>query len=192
MLLQVPWSVGDCVFQSDFRVLPLGSFDVVVVMDWLATYSPMQVHWQEKWLNIPYKGQLTVLQGLPTSTPEHMLLHIDAVNTVEGAEPEQMPLPVELQSLLEGYADLFQTPTSLPPSRACDHEIPLMPGAAPVFVRPYRYPPKLKDEIEKQVQEMLSQGLICHCHSPFSSPVLLVRKKDGEYKFYVDFRHLMP
>jgi hypothetical protein len=101
----------------------------------------MQVHWQEKWLASPYKGQLTVLQGLPTSTPKHMLLHIDAMDMVEGAELEQMPLLVELRSLLEDYADLFQTPTSLPPSRACDHEIPLMPGAAPVFVRPYWYPP---------------------------------------------------
>jgi hypothetical protein len=70
MLLQVPWSIGECAFQSDFRVLPLGSFDVVVGMDWLATYSPMQIHRQDKWMSIPYNGQLTVLHGLHTSTPE--------------------------------------------------------------------------------------------------------------------------
>ena len=58
------------------------------------------------------------------------------------------------------------------------------------MVRPYRYPPKLKDEIQQQVQEMLSQGLIRHSQSSFSSPVLLVRKKDGGYRFCVDFRHL--
>ncbi|XP_066365145.1 uncharacterized protein [Miscanthus floridulus] len=40
----------------------------------------------------------------------------------------------------------FKPPTSLPPSRACDHEIPFIPGATPVHVRPYRYPPKLKGE----------------------------------------------
>ena len=91
---------------------------------------------------------------------------------------------------LDAYSDLFEPPTSLPPSRAYDHEIPLIPGAAPILVRPYRYPLKLKDEIDKQVQEMLSQGLIRHSHSSFSSPVLLVRKKDGDYRFFVDFHHL--
>lgn len=65
-----------------------------------------------------------------------------------------------------------------------------MPGAQPFHIRPYRYPPVLKTEIERQVQEMLSQGLIQPSTSPFSSPVLLVKKKDNSYRFCVDFRHL--
>jgi hypothetical protein len=39
-----------------------------------------------------------------------MLLHIAVIDTVEGAEPEQLPLLIELQSLLEDYADLFLAP----------------------------------------------------------------------------------
>jgi hypothetical protein len=66
----------------------------------------------------------------------------------------------------------------------------LIPGAHPVFVRPYRYPPGLKDEIERLVADMLAQGLIQPSSSSFSSPILLVKKKDGTYRFCVDFRQL--
>jgi hypothetical protein len=59
-----------------------------------------------------------------------------------------------------------------------------------VAVRPYRYAPILKDEIEKKVQEMLAIGLIQQSTSHFSSPVLLVKKKDNTYRFCVDYHHL--
>ena len=55
---------------------------------------------------------------------------------------------------------------------------------------PYHYPPALRDEIERQVADMLQKGLIQLSSSLFSSPVLLVKKKDGSYHFCVDFRHL--
>jgi hypothetical protein len=61
--------------------------------------------------------------------------------------------PTEVQALIARYGALFEEPIGLPPSRACDHEIPLIPGARPVNIRPYRYPPALRTKIEKQVAE---------------------------------------
>jgi len=81
------------------------------------------------------------------------------------------------------YSGVFQDSEGLPPTRTWDHTIPLIPGAQPVNTRAYRFPPDQKTEIEKQLHDMLSKGIIRPSSSPFASPVLLARKKDGSWRF---------
>jgi hypothetical protein len=95
-----------------------------------------------------------------------------------------------MESLLLDFTDIFEAPHGLPPQRRHDHRIHLLPGTAPVAVRPYRYPQLLKDEVERQCADMLAQGIIRPSASPFSSPVLLVKKADGTWRFCVDYRAL--
>jgi hypothetical protein len=109
-------------------------------------------------------------------------------DTIPPVAPPSFPEAV--QKLLQQFDQLFQEPSSLPPHRDCDHHIPLLPGAKPVNVKPYRYSPQQKTEIEKQVQDMLAAGLIQHSTSPFASPVILVKKKDGTWRFCIDYRGL--
>ena len=91
----------------------------------------------------------------------------------------------DVTEVLTKYPALFELSQGLPPSRAQDHQIHLLPGAKPVNVKPYRYPYFQKQEIERQVRDMLSDGVIRQSTSPFSSPVLLVKKKDGTWRFCV-------
>lgn len=99
-------------------------------------------------------------------------------------------LPAPIQTLLTRFEALFQPHTDLPPSRPTDHHIHLLPQSTPVNVRPYRYPHFQKREIELQVDSMLQHGLIQPSTSLFPSPMLLVRKNDGSWRFCVDYRAL--
>jgi hypothetical protein len=52
-----------------------------------------------------------------------------------------------------------------------------------VSIRPYRFSPQMKDEVENQVKDMLNNGIIQHSNNAFSSPALLVKKKDHSWRF---------
>lgn len=99
-------------------------------------------------------------------------------------------VPESVQAVLTKFAAVFHDLHTLPPSRAYDHHIHLLPGAVPANSRPYKYVPFQKTEIERQVTEMLKAGIISPSMSPFASPVLLVKKKDGSWRFCVDYRKL--
>jgi len=183
------WSSQGCNFTSAARVLPLAHYDVILGMDWLESFSPMQIHWKQKWLLIPYEGSYSLLQGNALDVPMGSVVQVCAL-LVTDSKAVELDVPPELRLLLEEFAMVFEAPSGLLPSRSCDHTIPLIEGATPVNVRPYRYPPTVKDEIERQVTEMLKAGIIQHSISPFSSSVLLVKKKDATWRFCMDFRHL--
>lgn len=96
----------------------------------------------------------------------------------------------QLQQLLTSYADVFAKPTGLPPHRSHDHRVSLVQGSGPVCVRPYIYPHFQKNEIERLVSNMLSQGIIHPSPSPYSSPIILVKKHDGSWRLCIDYRAL--
>jgi hypothetical protein len=94
------------------------------------------------------------------------------------------------KEILDEFDEVFNMPTGMPPNREHDHPIVLKPGATIPNIRPCRYPYYQKNEIERIVKEMLQAGIIRHSTSPYSSPVLLVKKKDGGWRFCTDYRAL--
>jgi hypothetical protein len=166
--------------------------DLVVGMDWLQHYSPMHIDWYHKWITIPYQGTSVCLQGMRSMLPVGAVIELQLFSDSPTPTSDQQQIHADdrVQAVLSQFTEVFDDPVGLPPTRQCDHVIPLLPGANPFVVRPYRYPPALKDEIETQVKQMLDQGVIQKSHSLFSSPVLLVKKKDRTWRFCVDYRYL--
>ncbi|KAL0462177.1 UNVERIFIED_CONTAM: Transposon Ty3-G Gag-Pol polyprotein [Sesamum latifolium] len=98
--------------------------------------------------------------------------------------------PADLFHILHEYAVVFSRISSLRPPRTHDHHIHLQLHSAPINVRPYRYPHCQKDAMTSLIYETLREGLIRPSTNSFSSPVLLVKRKDGSWRFYVDYRAL--
>ena len=71
-----------------------------------------------------------------------------------------------------------------------DHQIELIPGAAPVSIPPYRLSRLEEGEIAKQLKEYLSMGHIRYSKSPWGAPVLLVKKKEGSWRMCITYRCL--
>lgn len=202
----VPVDFNSVQITVDCYVFPLGDVDLVLGVSWLQTLGDIKLNWRNMTMefgcegkNILMKGDCSLFQdpltfkSLDRISPlvEGMILWqsvLEGSKFVEGEVSKEQKK--ELQRVLQNLEDIFREPLSLPPKRVCDHAIPLLPGVNSVSVKPYRYGLVQKDEIERQVQEMLRFGIIQPSTGPFSSLVLLVKKKDGSWRFCVDYREL--
>jgi hypothetical protein len=176
----------------------MGAYDLVLGMDWLKQFRPMVCDWLEKWIEFKHHGMMVRLQGMDTQQPQILQeVTVEQVNKWEKGndlwaavllEPSPQPssmtdqyllngIPTTIKDLIAEFGNIFQTPSTLPPSRLYDHSISLLPNDVPVNRRPYRYSHEQKTKIERQVAAMLQSGIIVPSLSPFASLVLLVKKR---------------
>ncbi|XP_006577454.1 uncharacterized protein [Glycine max] len=183
-------------FTVTLRVLPLSGAEVVLGVEWLRTLGPVITNYASFTMHFSYLGEsinlhadvqadsdpasATQIKRIIYTNSTSGLFHLSLLSMDATATP---PYPFHsipaINKLLLKYQALFQQPSALPPSRQHDHHINILPSANPVNVRPYRYPHFQKTEIERQVSTLLDSDLIRPSRSPFSSPILLVKKKDG-------------
>ncbi|KZV13849.1 hypothetical protein F511_44950 [Dorcoceras hygrometricum] len=187
------------------HLFELGGVDVILGVDWLRTLGEVMLDWNKMRMKFKEGEQVIELKGDPTLQRAVLSLKslckitevefFATVFTLERNEQEEKSqrsggYPRELQEVISRYGLIFDKPQGLPPSRSQDHAINIKEGKGPVQVRPYRYAHRQKNEIEKLVNEMLTAGVIQPSHSPYSSTVILVKKKDGSWRFCVDYRAL--
>ncbi|KAD5317179.1 hypothetical protein E3N88_17125 [Mikania micrantha] len=177
--LQFPVTIGSVSFLIDVLVFDTGNLDLILGMAWLSSLGEVTHDWHNAWMQFQFKGNSVRLQGIsPTQAPSAALQQW--LGRLESCEADVADLVA---------AEVFAAPRGLPPPRVHDHVIQLK-SENPICVRPYHYPHFQKTEIERQVTELLSLGMIRPSKSAYSSPVILVRKKDNSWCMCVDYRAL--
>ena len=106
------------------------------------------------------------------------------VCSMQSASVEEVPIVCE-------YPNVFpEELPGMPPDRDLEFIIDLIPGTAPIAKRPYRMVANELEELKKQLQELQEKGYIRPSSSPWGSPVLSVKKKDGSLRICIDYRSL--
>ena len=195
---QIPIQLALITFNLDLYLLPIYGVDLVFGVQWLADLGEVVFEYRKLYMTFHHDGAQVILHGLKPAQLSQLslaqlkwdeqttviasLYHISMITIPKSScsQSPSAPTPevvMALRSLLDQFASMFATPKRLPPSCEFDHSIPLISNIAPINVRPYRYPYYQKSEIEKLIREM-EEGIIRPSTNPFSSPVLLVKKKD--------------
>jgi hypothetical protein len=191
-------------FNNPFKILSLKGYDLVLGGDWMLRHSPVKFDYLSQQVKIRCNGQQKLLlkdyslkQGVQVMSMDKLDKELKKGATgyylfplSTTATPDDSPDDAAIQALLAEYVDVFKEPQGLPPERQNDHAIPLQSGSEPPRIRPYRVPHKQKDEMEQQIKQLLESSVIRHSNSPYASPAILVRKKDGTWRLCIDYRKL--
>ncbi|GJR19278.1 putative reverse transcriptase domain-containing protein [Tanacetum coccineum] len=194
-------------FNIDLLLVELGSFDVIIGMDWLANHHAVIVC-NEKIVRIPYGDEVLIVQGDRDGKGKKSKLSIISCTKTQKYIKKGCPIflaQVTKKEIKDKSVEkrLEDVPTvwdfskvfpedlpGLPPTRQVEFLIDLVTGAAPVARAPYRLAPSELQELSTQLQELSDKGFMRPSSSPWGAPVLFIKKKDGSFRMCLDYREL--
>ncbi|MFS7937847.1 putative nucleotidyltransferase, Ribonuclease H [Helianthus anomalus] len=187
-------------FSIDLIPIVLGSFDVVIGMDWLSQHQA-EILCSEKIIRIPRSGQEPLeVQGDKSGAVVGIISFLKAQKCLRKGHTAILALVSDASTkekrledipVVRDFPQVFpEDLPGLPPHRQVEFQIELVPGAAPIARAPYRLAPSELKELSKQLQELLEKGFIRPSSSPWGAPVLFVKKKDGTFRMCIDYREL--
>ncbi|GJZ65159.1 putative reverse transcriptase domain-containing protein [Tanacetum coccineum] len=164
-------------FNIDLMPVELGSFDVIIGMDWLVNYHVVIVC-DEKIIRIPFENEILIVRGGGSNNGHGSRLNIISCTKTQ-------------KYLLKGsHFFLARGLPGIPPTQQVEFQIDLIPGATPVAHAPYRLAPSEMKDLSDQLQELSDKGIIRPSSSPWGAPVLFVKKKYGSFRMCIDYREL--
>ncbi|GJQ91318.1 reverse transcriptase domain-containing protein [Tanacetum coccineum] len=174
-------------FEIDLMPIKLGSFDVVISMDWLSKYHA-RIICDEKVVHIPIDGETLIIQGDRSKTRLSLISCIKTeryisrgyqVFVAQVMEKKSDEKQLEDIPVVKEFSKVF--PEDLPGLPQV-RQVELIPGAEPVARAPYLLAPSEMQELSYQLQELADLGFIRPSTSPWGAPVLFVKKKDGSFR----------
>nr|GEU53329.1 putative reverse transcriptase domain-containing protein [Tanacetum cinerariifolium] len=200
------YGVGTAGGNLDVNVVTeLGSFDVIIGMDWLKTYHVVIVS-DDKIVRVPFGNETLIIRcngsnnGTQlniiscTKTRRYLLkgYHVFLVNiTTKTIKDKSEEKQLENVPIARDFSKVFLEDLSgLPPTRQVEFQIDLIPGTALVARVPYRLAPFEMKELSDQLQELSDKGFIRPSSSPWGAPVLFVKKNNGSFRMYIDYWEL--
>jgi hypothetical protein len=173
--------------KEDLNILPLGSYECLIGMDWLDQYHTLLDCHKKAFTCLDEEGKLRKVQGIPRAVTIREISTLQMKKCyrkgckifaahLEATPKDKVP-NLKYYEFLEYFEDVFKEVPGLPPRRDVDFFINLMPGAMPISKTPYRMStPELK-ELQMQLEELLKKGYIHQaCH--LGVPQLLVVEPD--------------
>ncbi|GKE93020.1 hypothetical protein Tco_1574115, partial [Tanacetum coccineum] len=185
----------------------LGSFDVIIGMDWLAKYHAVIVC-VEKIVRIPFGDEILIVCGDGSSNKYGTRLNIIScakaqeyltkgchvfLENITATKDEDKSKEKRLEDVpvVQEFPEVFpEDLPGIPPTRQVEFRIDLVPGATPVARAPYRLAPSEMKELAEQLQELTDKGFIIPSSSPWGAPILFVKKKDGSFRMCIDYKEL--
>ncbi|GKE55720.1 putative reverse transcriptase domain-containing protein, partial [Tanacetum coccineum] len=194
-------------FDIDLMPVELGSFDVIIGMDWLAKYHAVIVC-DEKIIRIPYGDEVLIIRGDDCNSEGKSKLSIISCTktqkyiqkgcqanlaqvTPKKAHDKSEEKRLEDVPIVREFPEVFpEDLPGLPPARQVEFQIDLVPGVAPVARASYRLTPAEMQELSTLLQELFDKGFIRPSSSPWGASVLFVKNKDGSFRMCIDYREL--
>nr|GEU53265.1 hypothetical protein [Tanacetum cinerariifolium] len=134
-------------FNIDLMLVPLGSFDVIIGMDWLTKYHGVIIY-DEKIVRVPFGKETLIFQAKDKSKEKRL---------------EDVPI-------VRDFPEVFpKNLLGIPLARQVEFQIDLVHGVAPVARAPYWLAPSKMEELAEQLQELSDKGFIRPSSSPWEA-----------------------